>query len=256
MLYGFAWDEFCSFYLEMVKSRLGDASSRPAAQRVLAHTLDALLRLLHPMTPFVTEEVWQRLAAAAPARGIDSPRTAAESVMIAPWPESDPRRRNERIEAQFGRFQEVLRAVRETRTRQNVPPRTQIDFAVRCDDATASLLQPMEAYFVSMAAARPLAWGPGVAATALSVSVALPGMEIFVDLSNLIDVEAEAERKKQEVAKLDGMIAAKRKKLENKNFVDRAPPAVVQGERDSLADMESQHAAATAFLQRLGGQGG
>ena len=137
-----------------------------------------------------------------------------------------------------------------------MPPRTQIDFAVRCDDATASLLQPMEAYFVSMAGARPLAWGPGVEAPALSVSVALPGMEIFVDLSNLIDVEAEAERKKQEVAKLDGMIAAKRKKLENKNFVDRAPPAVVQGERDSLADMESQHAAATAFLQRLGGQGG
>ena len=169
-LYGFAWDEFCSFYLEMVKSRLGDAASRPAAQRVLAHTLDTLLRLLHPMTPFVTEEVWQLLAAAAPARGIDCAATAAESVMIAPWPQSDPRRRNERIEAQFGRFQEVLRAVRDIRSRQNVPPRTQIDFAVRCDDATAALLQPMEAYFASMAAARPPAWGPGVAAPALSAT--------------------------------------------------------------------------------------
>ena len=79
-LYGFAWDEFCSFYLEMVKSRLGDASSRPAAQRVLAHTLDALLRLLHPMTPFVTEEVWQRLAAArrrgASTRRVRRPRAS------------------------------------------------------------------------------------------------------------------------------------------------------------------------------------
>ena len=81
-------------------------------------------------------------------------------------------------------------------------------------------------------------------------------MEIFVDLGDLIDVEAEAERKKQELAKLDGLIAAKRKKLENQNFVDRAPAAVVQGERDSLADLESQHAAAAAFLERLGGQGG
>ena len=175
--------------------------------------------------------------------------------MIAPWPQSDPRRRNEPIEAQFGRFQEVLRSVRDIRGRQNVPPRTQIDFAVRCDDAAASLLQPMEAYFVSMAAARPLAWGPGVEAPAMSASVALPGMEIFVDLSNLIDVEAERERKEQEMAKLDGLIAAKRKKLENKKFVDRAPAAVVQGERDSLADLESQHAAAAAFLERLGGQG-
>ena len=71
-LYGFAWDEFCSFYVEMVKARLNDAAVRPTAQRVLAHTLDTLLRLLHPMIPFVTEEVWQLLAEAAPQRGIDN----------------------------------------------------------------------------------------------------------------------------------------------------------------------------------------
>ena len=71
-LYGFAWDEFCSFYVEMVKARLNDAAARPTAQRVLAHTLDTLLRLLHPMIPFVTEEVWQLLAEAAPQRGIDN----------------------------------------------------------------------------------------------------------------------------------------------------------------------------------------
>ena len=71
-LYGFAWDEFCSFYVEMVKARLSDPAARPTAQRVLAHTLDTLLRLLHPMIPFVTEEVWQLLAEAAPQRGIDT----------------------------------------------------------------------------------------------------------------------------------------------------------------------------------------
>ena len=142
--------------------------------------------------------------------------------------------------------------MRDIRGRQNVPPRTQIDFAVRCDDATAALLQPMEAYFASMAAARADGLGPGVEAPALSADVALPGMEIFVDLADLIDVEAERQRKTQEMAKLDGLIAAKRKKLENKNFVDRAPAAVVQGERDSLADLESQLAAVAAFLERSG----
>ncbi len=88
-------------------------------------------------------------------------------------------------------------------------------------------------------------------APALSANVALPGMEIFVDLSDLIDVAAERQRKEQDLAKLDGLIAAKRKKLENKSFVDRAPPAVVQGERDGLADLESQRAAVAAFLERL-----
>ena len=70
---GFAWDEFCSFYVEMVKARLSDAAARPTAQRVLAHTLDTLLRLLHPMIPFVTEEVWHLLAEVAPTRHRKSP---------------------------------------------------------------------------------------------------------------------------------------------------------------------------------------
>ncbi len=256
VLYGFAWDEFCSFYLEMVKARLGDESARPVAQRILAHVLDNLLRLLQPMTPFVTEEIWQLLAAVAPRRGLDAVEPAAESIMIADWPQCDARRRDERIEAQFARFQDVLRAVRDIRGRQNVPPRTQIAFCVRCDLATAALLQPMEPYFASMAAARPMGWGPDVKAPAVSADVALPGMEIFVDLSDLIDVAAERKRKEEDLAKLDGLIAAKRKKLENKSFVDRAPAAVVQGERDSLKDLEDRRAAVAAFLERLAVAGG
>ena len=114
-LYDFAWHEFCSFYVEMVKARLSDASARATAQRVLAHTLDTLLRLLHPMIPFVTEEVWHLLANAAPngesqhhpsssgngAGGKDLP---AESIMIAPWPEADLARQDAEIEARFARF--------------------------------------------------------------------------------------------------------------------------------------------------------
>ena len=157
----------------------------------------------------------------------------------------------QQIEAQFARFQEVLRAVRDIRGRQNVPPKTQIEFSVRCDAETAALLQPMESYFLSMAGARPTGWGPEVEAPALSANVALSGMEIFVDLANLIDVAAEIERKKQEWAKLDGFIAAKRKKLANEAFVQRAPAAVIQGERDSLKDLEDQQAAVTAVLERL-----
>ena len=153
-LYEFAWDEFCSFYVEMVKGRLQTAGTRPTAQRVLAHVLDALLRLLHPMMPFLTEEVWHLLGQVAPRRGLsdpgrvpsgcgpEEPREAAQSVMIAPWPESEPARRDAQIEARFARFQEVLRAVREVRSRQNVPPKKQIEFAVRCDAQNAALLRP------------------------------------------------------------------------------------------------------------------
>ncbi len=264
-LYGFAWNEFCDFYVEMVKPRLGDPAARPTAQRVLAHTLDTLLRLLHPMIPFVTEEVWQLLAEAAPQRGIASLPSpsgrgaggegkAAESIMIAPWPQADAARQNAEIEARFALFQEVLRAVREIRSRQNVPQRKAIDFAVRCDAAAAALLQPMESSFVSLAQARPTGWGPGVTAPEHSANVTLAGMEVFVNLAGLIDVGAEVERNEREIVRLDPLIAAKRKKLENASFVERAPAAVVEGERAALKDLEDQLAAAKAVVERFKGK--
>ena len=129
LLYGFAWDEFCSFYVEMVKARLNDAAARPTAQRVLAHTLDTLLRLFaSDGAVFVTEEVWQLLAEAAPRRGVEQIADATESIMIAPWPQVDSVRQDSQIEARFARFQEVLRAVRDIRGRQNVQQRRKSPF--------------------------------------------------------------------------------------------------------------------------------
>jgi len=250
-LYDFAWDEFCSFFVEMVKSRLQDEQARPVAQRVLAHTLDTLLRLLHPLVPFVTEEVWQLLATVAPERGIEQLAPPAESIMIAPWPERDPAREDPQIEARFAWFQEVLRAIREIRSRQNVPPKTQLEFTVRCDTATAELLAPMEPYFATMARAKPVAAGPDVEAPELSANVTSPGIEVFVDLAGLIDIEAEIAKKQQEKAKLEKFILGKQKKLENKNFIDRAPEAVVEKEREGLKELEEQLAAIIAILKRL-----
>ena len=275
VLYDFAWDEFCSFYVEMVKGRLqggkGDSphlcaapsgpsgqmgtvpfsAQRVVAQRVLAHVLDTLLRLLHPMIPFLTEDVWQRLGQIAPDRGIDEILPAAESIMVAPWPECDPMRQDAEIEAQFARFQEALRAVRDIRARQDVAPKTPLLFSVRCDATAAELLRPMAPYFASMANARAVAFGPDVTAPALSANVTLSGMDVYVDLADLIDKPAEIARKKQEVEKLTGFIAAKEKKLTNKSFVDRAPAEVVQKERDGLKDLQDQLAAAREVLARL-----
>jgi valyl-tRNA synthetase len=251
VLYDFAWDEFCSFYVEMVKGRLQNDAQRTVAQRVLAHTLDTLLRLLHPIIPFLTEEVWQRLGEIAPRRALADHHPAAESIMIAPWPQFDAARQNPEIEARFARFQEVLRAVRDVRSRQNVPPKTDLAFSVRCDAATAALLKPMEPYFDTMAGAKAVAWGPEVNPPELSANVTLPGMEIFVDLAGLIDVEAEVARNQKEDEKLAGFIAAKEKKLSNSNFVDRAPADVVQKERESLADLQAQRAAIEVVLERL-----
>ncbi|MBN2021336.1 MAG: valine--tRNA ligase [Pirellulales bacterium] len=252
-LYGFAWDEFCSFFVEMVKGRLQDPKGRPLAQRVLTHTLDTLLRLLHPMIPFVTEEVWQLLGEYAPSRGYPAPAPAAASIMIAPWPTADAAMEDPAIEAQFALFQNALGGVREIRARQNVPPKTMVEILGRCNEDTAAKLSAMGPYFASMAGARAIAWGPEVQPPPLSANTTTTAGEIFVNLAGLIDVEAEASKKRQEIAKLDSLIEAKRKKLADEKFVGRAPEAVVQKEREGLAELKARRDSAQAALERLAG---
>ncbi|MCL2118927.1 MAG: valine--tRNA ligase [Planctomycetaceae bacterium] len=259
-LYDFAWDEFCSFYVEMVKYRLSDPQLRPTAERVLVHVLDTLVRLLHPIVPFVTEEIWQRLNEIAPCRGLSTVADqvaadlrAAESVTIAPWPEADMSAINPTIEMRFGRFQEVLRALREVRSRQNVPPKTEMRFVVKCDPELATLLEPMTPYFRSMTGAVAQGWGSDVAVPALSSNVAISGAEIYVDLAGLIDIEAELAKKMKDIQKLEGLIKGKETKLANEAFLSKAPPEVLEKERESLADLKSQLAAAQDACRVLRG---
>jgi len=254
-LYDFAWNEFCSFYLEMTKARFAVAEQRQTAQRVLAHALDVLLRLLHPMMPFLTEEVWQLLAGVAPERGLAKPQAAAESICIAPWPEADVSHQDTTIEQQFADFQAVLAAVREIRRGQNIPPREEITFTVRCEPQAADLLRPMQPYFTQMARATATAWGPDAPASEIKASVPLIGqhgpMEVHVDLSRFIDVDAERKRLEKERDNLAKQIGAIDSKLTNKKFVDRAPAEVVQQQREKLTELRGQLVSVESALTKL-----
>lgn len=249
-LYSFAWDDFCSFYVEITKARFAVPEQRAVAQGVLAHALDVLLRLLHPMIPFLTEEVWQLLGDVAPERGL-SPSAAAESVCIAAWPEADASHIDTDIERQFAQFQAVISAVRNIRTENNIPPKESVNFSVRCDASTKKLLEPMSAYFTSMARATVAAMGPDVTPPERVASKPLEGMEVHLDISDFFDVEAEKKRLASEQDKLAKYVKSINGKLSNENFVSRAPAEVVQAERDKLAEVEEQLAAVEAALAKL-----
>ena len=251
VLYDFAWDEFCSFYIEMTKSRMQDDSSRAVAQRVTAYTLDQLLRLLHPIIPFVTEEVWGLLSQIAPERGLSELAVATESIMLAQWPVADGARIHVEIELQFSQFQEVFRAVREIRSRQNIAPRDAIEFSIHCSAGDEQLLRPLEGYFESMANARCVAWGESVEAAENSASVRVGEMEVFVDLKDFIDVDAEIERNTALEQKLLGQIQGRQKKLANEQFTARAPAEIVERERAGLAQLEEELAAVRKSLETL-----
>jgi valyl-tRNA synthetase len=250
-LHYFAWDEFCSFYIEMVKGRLQGEETKALAQRVLAYALDALLRLLHPMIPFITEEVWHLLGKAAPQRGLQNPQPAVENVMIAAWPEIDASWHDAEIEARFTRFQEMLKGLREIRSRQTIPTKTTMHFAVRCDEETTALLKPMAPYFASMAGAEATAWGAEVSGSTPSAAFTTSTAEAFVDLAEHMDVGSEIEKNEKEKAQVQGFIVGKEKKLSNESFVGRAPAEVVQRERDSLEELKARLVSLEAALEEL-----
>jgi valyl-tRNA synthetase len=274
-LYDFAWNEFCSFYVEMTKARFGHVAEslrdsdnprvrrgessigdtrlrdKQTAQQVLAHALDVLMRLLHPMMPFLTEEVWQLLAKVAPNRGLP----ASESVCIAPWPTADTKHQNASIEQQFADFQAVLGAVREIRQTQNIPQREELTFSVRCDASTAELLRPMQPYFSQMARATATNIGRDAVAPEVAASRTLAGrhgpMEVHVDVSRFIDTKAERKRLEKERDNLVKQIGSIEAKLANKNFVEKAPAEVVDQQRAKLDELRGQLGSVEAALAKL-----
>ncbi len=254
-LYDFAWDDFCSFYVEMTKARFASEDAKPLAQRVLAFALDQLLRLLHPMMPFLTEEVWSLLGTVAPKRGLAKPQVAEESVCIAPWPTVDEALVDRDIESQFAEFQGVLGAVREIRSRQNIAMKQSLPFSVKCSAESADRLAGMAAYFEKMANAVATDLGPDTKSPAMAASVPLSGdlvgIEVYVDISQFIDVEAETKRLTGEQDKLTKFAASIEGKLNNEKFVSGAPAEVVQQQRDKLIEVNEQLAAIETALAGL-----
>jgi len=255
LLYAFAWDEYCSAYLELCKSRLADPEQRDSARAMLLLALDTILRLLHPIMPFVTEEIWQHLREAAGSRQLPwDTETVAESIMVAQWPTPPDAWRDAETEARFGSFLAVVGGIREIRARQNVPPRKTVDVAICCSAEIAELLDPMRPAIESMATCGLTGLGPDAAGAAGAAETTVAGCDLFIDLADLIDVDAEIERISRELAKLDGLIKGKRGKLANEQFTSRAPAAVVEKERAQLAEFEAavekQRAALDALEQR------
>jgi valyl-tRNA synthetase len=254
VLYGFAWDEFCSAYLELSKSRLADPARRDQAQAMLLVGLDTILRLLHPIMPFVTEEIWQQLHAAAGGRRMpwdDHAAPLSESIMTARWPEPPAAWIDPRTEKQFATFLAVVGGIREIRARQNVPPRTRVAAAVACPVEVAELLEPMRGAIESMAAVELTGLGPGATSAAGAATASVAGCDLFVDLADLVDVDAEIVRLDKENAKTEGFLAAKQAKLANEKFTARAPADVVAAERAQLAELEERLAKGQATLAEL-----
>jgi valyl-tRNA synthetase len=239
-IYDFTWSEFCDWYVEMSKGRLRDETSRPLVQRVLVGVLDCILRLVHPIMPFVAESIWQALNEAAFERGLPAAEPAAESVVIAAWPCLPEGWQDAAMETRIGRMQELIRAVRDVRNRYTMDQKTNLDVFVRCSEAIAEDFRTLTPFIAVLAGVGRLECGPQTAKPRQAATHVTPEFEVYVSLAGLIDAAAERARlQKQQAEKLKHLQAG-RAKLGNANFVARAPADVVQQQRDLVTDLQAQ----------------
>ncbi len=250
-VYDFAWDHFCSFYVEMAKPRLQAPETRHQVQRVLAHVLDRMLRLLHPITPFVTEAIWQQLNKITRHRDFVTNESSPDWIVRAPWPTPNPEHIKPEIEKQFSHFVALIGAVREIRSRQNIAPKQQVSFSVKCSGEMRDLLAPMSKFLEAMANARAEQWGDSPFIPAVNAAVSIPEMDVYVDLTQFIDVAAEITRNEKLLANLVKQIQGKEGRLSNESFVSRAPADIIEKERQALADLVSQRQAAVDAIEML-----
>lgn len=248
-IYQFAWDEFCDWYLEIAKVQIqtGSEAQQRATRRTLIRTLEALLRLAHPLIPFITEELWQKVAPVAGRHG--------ESIMVAAYPESQVEKIDEAAEAHVARLKALVDACRTLRGEMKVSPATRLPLYAVADDAAsaeflrsaAPVLQALGKLSEVKVFDNEAAWT--AAAEAAPVAVVGPAR---LCLHMEIDKAAEKARIAKELARIEGEIAKANGKLGNEAFVAKAPPAVIEQEKQRVADFSAMLTRLKDQLVRLG----
>ncbi len=244
-IYDFVWNEFCDWYLEIAKVQIqtGDASQQRATRRTLIRTLEAILRLAHPVIPFITEELWQKVA---PVAGLPG-----ESVSIARYPQAQLNKIDEASIAHVNKLKALVDACRNLRGEMSVSPATRLPLYVLGDTAYMQAMGPVLQGLAKLSEVKVFTDEAAWAAAAQAAPVAVVG-EARLCLFMAIDVAAEKLRLGKEATRLEGEITKATAKLSNEAFVAKAPPAVIDQERKRVADFTATLEKMREQLQRLG----
>jgi valyl-tRNA synthetase len=238
-IYHFVWSDLADWYLEQAKPRLyGTQPGGDVARAVIARTFEMALQLLHPIMPFITEALWQRLPG----------RAANATIMLAPWPRSSQRATDPAAEKGFALVQELVGAVRQIRAEYGVEPGKTVNLRISREHPAFS---EESGTIQRLAKIADLTYGEPLAEAGAN-AVLTDGTTLYIALGDLVDIQKECARLAAEEHRLSGLIESQRKKLGNEQFVSRAPADVVAKEREKLATMEEQVAALSAKRASLG----
>ena len=237
-LYEFIWNEYCDWYLELSKPSLSDdsasAEAKRGTRRTLVRVLETVLRLAHPIMPFITEEIWQRIAPLAGKSG--------DSIMLQPFPQADNSRQDNQAVADIEWLKGVIVAVRNIRGEMNISPAKKIPLLFRGDSAEGQRrMNENHQFLSSLAKLESLAWFEGDKAP-MSATQLVGDMEVLVPMAGLIDKNAELKRLDKELERLGKEIGRLEGKLGNEKFTAKAPAEVVAKEQEKLTEFQSNAA--------------
>ena len=239
LLYRFIWDDFCDWYIEMSKETLAgdDEAAKLTTRSILVYVLDNTLRLLHPIMPFVTEEIWQSVP------------HVGESLVVATYPTVHPEQMDEKAAEEMEFLMDFIRSVRTVRNEMNTPLSKPINIIAKVSDAAHyAILKENESYIARFSNPEEFVYGENVEAPSDAVTSVITGAEIYLPLAGLINIEDEIARLEKEAEKLQQEVDRVEKKLSNEKFVAKAPAAVVEAERAKGADYQAQR---EAVLERI-----
>ncbi|MDO4873259.1 MAG: valine--tRNA ligase [Carnobacterium sp.] len=239
LLYRFIWDDFCDWYIEMSKETLAgdDEAAKLTTRSILVYVLDNTLRLLHPIMPFVTEEIWQSVP------------HVGESLVVAAYPTVHPEQMDEKAAEEMEFLMDFIRSVRTVRNEMNTPLSKPINMIAKVSDAAHyAVLKENESYIARFSNPEEFVYGEDVEAPSDAVTSVITGAEIYLPLAGLINIEDEIARLEKEAEKLQQEVDRVEKKLSNEKFVAKAPAAVVEAERAKGADYQAQR---EAVLERI-----
>lgn len=241
ILYHFIWNDYCDWYIEMTKEQLqADHLNSRTTQSVLIYVLDQFLRLLHPIMPFVTEEIWQHIA------------PSGANLCHAKYPEVKVEYQNDHSEKAMDQLIQVITAVRQIRNEMNTPLSKPLDIMIQTKEAQVITdLQDNQAYIDRFCHCQSLKIGDEFAVDEEMVTQTLPFAQVLIPLAGLIKIEDEIQRLQSEVSRLQSEVTRASKKLDNESFVAKAPEAVVEQERQKLTQYEEQLQAVKARIETL-----
>jgi len=230
LVYDFVYNNFCDWYIEFAKARFygKDEIDRQTAQAVSVHVLKSILKLLHPYTPYITEELWSQFKS-----------DDASMLITSSWPIVDEPFINDEVEAEIQLLTQVISRIRNVRASLNISPGKRANLVARGDEALTKVLETHQVYLDRLVKIDDLQRGSNIDKPSQSATAVVQGMELFIPLADLIDIDDEIKRLEKQISDMNGRLGAVNGKLSNANFVDRAPDDVVANEKRKQAEYQS-----------------